>query len=225
MEKKLPMWKPIKMGDRLPCQSFFRKKDGEILKLSSVAGVKVGQDGYYLPVDEVIEEIRNFPIDESEDEKIRKAIIEFFELQDDNTTYSLIPKKDILAWLEKQGEHANFLNKIQIGDNVTRNQDGVLVNLSQLDRVAKKDEKYEQKPAWSEEDERIVDNCIEYIKASCLDANDLYECIDWLKSLRPQNQWKPSEEQMENLSRAFNGEVYRASLLMELYQDLKKLKE
>ena len=41
----------------------------------------------------------------------------------------------------KQGEHANFLNKIQIGDKVTRNEDGVLVNLSQLNRVAKKDEK------------------------------------------------------------------------------------
>jgi len=38
------------------------------------------------------------------DERIRKAIMEFFELQDDNTTYSLIPKKDILAWLEKQDE-------------------------------------------------------------------------------------------------------------------------
>lgn len=44
-----------------------------------------------------------FPeLQESEDEKIRKAIVEFFELQDDNTTYSFIPKKDILAWLEKQ---------------------------------------------------------------------------------------------------------------------------
>lgn len=46
-----------------------------------------------------------FPeLKEYEDERIRKAIIEFFELQDDNTTYSFIPKKDILAWLEKQGE-------------------------------------------------------------------------------------------------------------------------
>jgi len=41
---------------------------------------------------------------ESEDERIRRAIIQFFELQDDNTTYSLIPKKDIIAWLEKQGK-------------------------------------------------------------------------------------------------------------------------
>jgi len=46
-----------------------------------------------------------FPeLKESEDERIRKAIIQFFELQDDNTTYSLIPKKDIIAWLEKKGE-------------------------------------------------------------------------------------------------------------------------
>ena len=53
-----------------------------------------------------------------------------------------------IAWLEKQGEHAKFRDSIQIGDKVTRNQDGVLVNLSQLKRVAKKDEKQgEQKPA------------------------------------------------------------------------------
>lgn len=41
---------------------------------------------------------------ESDDERIRKAILEFFKLQDDNTTYSFIPKKSILAWLEKQKE-------------------------------------------------------------------------------------------------------------------------
>ena len=47
-----------------------------------------------------------FPeLKESEDERIRKAIIEFFELQDDNTTYSFIPKKDIITWLEKQDKH------------------------------------------------------------------------------------------------------------------------
>lgn len=40
--------------------------------------------------------------------------------------------------LEKQAEHAKFCDSIHIGDKVTRNEDGVLVNLSQLDRVAKK---------------------------------------------------------------------------------------
>ena len=46
-----------------------------------------------------------------------------------------------LAWLEKQGDHANFRDKIQVGDKVTRNKDGVLVNLSQLERVAKPKQK------------------------------------------------------------------------------------
>ena len=51
------------------------------------------------------EDLRSvFPeIFESEDERIRKAIITFFESEDDNTTYALVPKKDILAWLERQG--------------------------------------------------------------------------------------------------------------------------
>ena len=83
---------------------------------------------------------------ESEDEKIRKQIKAFIKSRGSQITQS---KTDAwIAWLEKQGEHANFLNKIQIGDKVTRNQDGVLVNLSQLNRVAKKDEKQgEKKPA------------------------------------------------------------------------------
>lgn len=46
----------------------------------------------------------------------------------------------MIAWIEKQGQHANYRNKIQIGDKVTRNDNGELINLSQLKRVAKKDE-------------------------------------------------------------------------------------
>lgn len=80
--------------------------------------------------------------------------------------------------------------------------------------------KEEQQPAeWSEEDERIVDHCIGYIEASCLDANDLRECTNWLEDLPnrfAQSSWKPSEEQMEILDR-FNDPV-----LKSLYSDLKK---
>ena len=85
---------------------------------------------------------------ESEDERIRKKLLELVAKHCGKTC-------EMYLYLEKQAEHANFRNKIQIGDKVTRNEDGVLVNLSQLNRVAKKDEKQgEQKPAeWSEEDE------------------------------------------------------------------------
>ena len=85
---------------------------------------------------------------EPEDERIRKRLLEYFKSFTSETFFNGVPTNDAIAWLEKQGEHANFRNKIQIGDKVTRNEDGVLVNLSQLKRVAKKDEKQsEQKPA------------------------------------------------------------------------------
>ena len=63
-------------------------------------------------------------------------------INDPNISYAEREKvsKEIIPYvesLEKQGEHSNFLNKIQIGDKVTRNKDGVLVNLSQLNRLAK----------------------------------------------------------------------------------------
>ena len=40
-----------------------------------------------------------------DDNTIRNAIIDFFESQNNNTTYSFIPKKDILTWLEKHDEN------------------------------------------------------------------------------------------------------------------------
>lgn len=59
-----------------------------------------------------------FPeLKESKDEMIKKAIIEFFESEDDNTTYSLVRKKDIITWLKKQGK--NYTDKtprFKIGD-------------------------------------------------------------------------------------------------------------
>ena len=53
---------------------------------------------------------------ESEDERIKKAIIEFFESEDDNTTYSLVRKKDIIAWLEKQGKEEYGLKSFKDED-------------------------------------------------------------------------------------------------------------
>jgi len=79
-----------------------------------------------------------FPeLKENEDERIRKELIKYFTKGKEYL--SLIPysKDECIAWLEKQGEHAKFRESIQVGDQVTRNQDGVLVNLSQLKRVAK----------------------------------------------------------------------------------------
>ena len=80
---------------------------------------------------EIVEEI--FPeLKESEDEKIKKAIIEFFESEDNNTTYSLVQKKDIISWLEKQGKNSTDKTpKFKVGDWVIFTTTG---NLYQVEK-------------------------------------------------------------------------------------------
>lgn len=192
---------------------------------------------------------------ESEDERIRKCLLSHFSRYQENEIFlNGITMKQIVAWLEKQGEHAKFLNKIQIGDKVTRNQDGVLVNLSQLERVAKPAEEYnitgiksknaqgklgemiknlkpvnevlEQKPVeWSEEDENRVNRLIAYFEdKESFTAEDDIVYANWLKSLRPRSQWKPSDEQMDALRYVTNFDYggHKATLV-SLYEQLKKL--
>ena len=88
---------------------------------------------------------------------------------------------------------------------------------------------------WSEEDEKMLNTTIGTLKmeqecwkktGTCLNS-DIQKCIDWLKSLRPQPHWKPSEEQMEALNEAsaiwMNVRMDNSKLLESLYNDLKKL--
>lgn len=80
--------------------------------------------------------------------------------------------KDAIDWLEKQVEHANFISKPQAGCKVTSNEDGVLVNLSQLNRVAKK--QGEQKPTDKVEPKFKVGDWLVY----CNDDVDLITGIE-----------------------------------------------
>ena len=87
--------------------------------------------------DDVIE---IFPeLKESEDEKIRKDLIQWIDEFPD-TIWRGHYKKDILSWLKKQSE---------------------------------------QKPAWSEEDEKMVKDII-----AAIDALYYHGMVKWLKSLK-----------------------------------------
>jgi len=88
------------------------------------------------------------------------------------------------------------------------------------------------KQEWSEEDENYRDALISLINEiknqplKRLEDWDGY--LSWLKSLRPQKQWKPSDEQMEALADALSfakscGEE-GAFDLRTLYEQLNKLK-
>jgi hypothetical protein len=64
------------------------------------------------------------------------------------------------------------------------------------------------------------------------DITEVRECIDWLKSLRPQSTWKPSDEQIKavRLARSFVVDDFDenptlSDVLVELEKQLKKLTE
>ena len=68
--------------------------------------------------------------------------------------------QEIKDWLEKKGEHTNFLSKIQVGDKVTKNEDGVLVIIPKFrigDEIKTTNEepliitKIDEKGYWSED--------------------------------------------------------------------------
>ena len=84
--------------------------------------------------------------------------------------------------------------------------------------------KIEQKPVWSEEDERI------YRSIMCSFAHNFKLTIqqqNFVKSLKDRYTWKPSEEQMEALLyevNAWDEDSINGQNLKSLYQDLKKLR-
>ena len=135
-----------------------------------------------MPMDEVFPELK-----ESEDERIRKAIESIIRMYGKTqgewiTGYDMdtlvVHLRDAFTYLEKQKDS----------------------------KVVKFDHDREQKPAeWSEEDELMISACIAFIQDEKFKGYERsYECIDWLKSLRPQPHWKPSEKEIEALSWAIN---------------------
>ena len=95
-------------------------------------------------------------------------------------------------------------------------------------------DRVQPKQEWSEEDVshiRYLIECLEHCKkgvALTMTTSTSQEYINWLKSLKPQPTWKPSEEQMDALdnfiyAKYLNVEKHEAAV-KSLYQDLKKLR-
>lgn len=146
-----------------------------------------------------------FPeLKESEDERIRKKIINFLRSPFVNENITDEKVAPWLSWLEKQKEHVpeneeSGTRKEQkpTSFNEPYNSDDYEVvvegNATSLKRK-------EQKPAWSEEDEDRIRQ-IERIAQQAGCTQKLQEEIhDWLKSLWPQPHWKPSEDQIQAIT-------------------------
>ena len=89
--------------------------------------------------------------------------------------------------------------------------------------------KGEKPTAWSEEDKNFMYDTL----SNLTELKDRYgegygnvgKCIEWLKSLKPQNRWKPSDEQIIELHRVISGCSYDIEPLVEIEEHLKKLRE
>lgn len=81
------------------------------------------------------------------------------------------------------------------------------------------------KPDWSKKDENVLEDIEEAIIYYWHgDMQDIL--LDWLKSLRPQNTWKPSIAQLNALSIVSKGNAPDdIEAIVSLYNDLKKLTE
>ena len=140
----------------------------------------------------------------SEDERIRKGIIRNLEyLMDRAEGFVKDELKERIAWLENQGKKGANGNDREIPFD-----------------------------AWSEEDMKLfgllntcVCRCItdpywDYEKRENVSRN-IPTFLDKLKTLKPQSQWKPSENELEVLRLAAEKD---GTCLMGLYENLKKLK-
>ena len=106
-----------------------------------------------------------------------------------------------------------------------QSDDGILDHKAAITAVKKI---YEHKSAWSEEDEKNLQGIIDEIQANkssapSYDINVYDRYLSWLKSLRPQRQWKPSEEQLKFLQHYADQNNYDGTVLTSLLDGLKKL--
>lgn len=159
---------------------------------------------------------------ESEDEKIRKELIGYLTHRAEVTGF-IDEDKDCKRWIayfEKQKEQKpESCDCSRDEESYTNGIHHVLMNPEAYGLI-------KQKPAeWSEEDKHCIHQLILFCENCMQQDSEAIRCATWLKSLRPQPHWKPSEEQMKALEDAFRkdgGNEYR-KIINSLYNDLQKL--
>jgi len=180
-----------------------------------------------------------FPeLKESEDERIRKLLVEAViqVLQDQYCSNRGVSKEKVVAWLERRGEQkpidmiepkfkvgdkiylkpeyrmpdddtpiANTVFEIRVIDDKHYRFDGSYIFIEDQDKY----ELVEQKPAWSGENENIIEWLIGYLEYQIMNAtiteekDNCLDAISMLKSLKERVQSQPKQEWSEEDERLF----------------------
>ena len=179
---------------------------------------------------------RMFPVlKESEDDKIRKEIVRFIQMEVEDE----IVGNKWLAWLERQKPTTDIQNLTwedieKIGEIINivqyENPNGIgakCLYTDVLERFLDGKQTKQKAVEWSEEDEEML-YCILNVINGGLTSIPTGKYTNWLKSLKEKlhHQWKPSEEQIQALEYQVHSTYkgswqYRAS--KELLEHLKKL--
>lgn len=178
----------------------------------------------------------NSKTSDSEDERIRKGLSKFLWDVANGEVKSMPSASQCQEWLsylEEQKPGTTEDNPIVPFDTKLF-QDGVEVGR----RLEREDM---QKPAeWSEEDEEIIYSLRSFLiqaeqsgRYGSIQIAQIEQCLNWLKSLRPQPHWKPSEEQMgafrsyikdfQEKAEAAVGGWNNFDVMIRLYEHLKNL--
>lgn len=171
-----------------------------------------------------------------EDEKYLNSIIKRTVAYGDSSVYGLI--KDDIDWLKslkervqpqnnitdeelaqaKKDSYNDTLNKIEYHSGDPTFDDGWSSAIWYLKkRNAMPQKQREPEVEWNEKDEANLNEALSYIKDDTLK--------EFIKSLRPQKQWKPSEEQLKSLKGVIDVGYFTSypNSLETLYEQLKQL--
>ena len=206
------------------------KYDKAIKRAKAMIKVANNQEEAYNSV------ITIFPeLSESEDERIRKSIIEL--LNEVHFTFKHYDINKMLAWLEKQDEQKpawSEEDKQYLEDTLTLLEGNRSVHtygeVKNWLKSIKERVQPQPKQEWSEEDEsnfQNIDSVLFYDKN--LPEDTCMRLRNWLKSLKERYTWKPSEEYIHWLKWAINRmpDTEKANeaeaVLEELLEQLKKV--
>lgn len=183
---------------------------------------------------------------ESEDERIRKALIAFIsdaklsiEIQErDSDKWQIEQLKGFLSWLEKLGERKRFLSKddeYTLASIIERLEDDGCPSewIDLLHDIYAMP--YQKSAEWNEEDKNmahLIGNAIttgesiKYLEGKNIELINVHVWLDSLAyRVQPQIHWKPSEKQMKALYDTYIALGANDEYLLSLYNDLKQLSE
>ena len=176
-----------------------------------------------------------FPeLKESEDDRMFYALLEGFKDFVDmySEWHNGVTIAQLITWLKRKGEQKPnyFHHEVDLSGCSEEYRKAYYDGWNNCNQQHEQ-LKAEQKPAWSEEDEKLVKNLISTL--SNIYARNLIEketkekYTNFLKSLRPQSTWKPSDEQMKVLKEAcvLKKSTATGAVLCDLYHDLEKLRD